>query len=123
VILSPHLGGSTLEAQHDIARYVPARILEYINRGSTFGSVNFPNLQLPAKGTSHRLIHIHRNVPGILAKINHILAKHEINIDGQYLKTNEQIGYVITDINRAYDEQLLEELKSIPDTIRFRVLY
>lgn len=123
VILSPHIGGSTQEAQFNIAQYVPARILDYINTGSTTGSVNFPNLQLPGQGKSHRLIHVHRNVPGILAKINHILAGHHINIDGQYLKTSEEIGYVITDIDRAYDEQLLDELRAIDDTIRFRVLY
>ncbi|MEM7373614.1 MAG: phosphoglycerate dehydrogenase [Bacteroidota bacterium] len=123
VILTPHIGGSTQEAQHNIAQYVPAQIIDYFNSGSSFGSVNFPNLQLPSQGNAHRLIHIHRNVPGIMAKINQVLAKHHINIEGSYLKTNEDIGYVIMDINRAHDEKVLEELKSIKDTIRFRVLY
>ncbi|MEO1449499.1 MAG: phosphoglycerate dehydrogenase [Bacteroidota bacterium] len=123
VILTPHIGGSTQEAQFNIANYVPARVLDYVNSGSSFGSVNFPNIQLPSQGKSHRLIHIHRNVPGILARINQVLAKHHINIDGQYLKTNEQIGYVITDINRAYDDAVLEDLKQIEETIKFRVLY
>lgn len=123
VILTPHVGGSTEEAQFNIAQYVPARVLEYINTGSTFGAVNFPNVQLPDQKQVHRLIHIHKNVPGILAKINHILATHQANIVGQYLKTDEQIGYVITDINRQYDDELLDALRDITDTIRFRVLY
>ena len=123
VILTPHIGGSTLEAQENIAEYVPARIIDYINSGSSFGSVNFPNLQLPTLTDAHRLIHIHKNVPGILAQINNILAGHKINILGQHLKTNEQIGYVITDIDKAYDDEVLEALKDIPHTIKFRVLY
>lgn len=123
VILTPHIGGSTLEAQENIADYVPARIIDYINSGSSFGSVNFPNIQLPSLTNAHRLIHIHKNVPGILARINNILAEHKINILGQHLKTNEQIGYVITDIDKAYDEHVLDALKDIPHTIKFRVLY
>jgi D-3-phosphoglycerate dehydrogenase len=123
VILTPHIGGSTEEAQENIATYVPSRLMEYINTGSSFGSVNFPILQLPQQNKVHRLIHIHKNVPGILAKINLILAKNEVNIEGQYLKTNETIGYVITDINKEYSKTLLEDLKEIEDTIKFRVLY
>jgi D-3-phosphoglycerate dehydrogenase len=123
VILTSHIGGSTEEAQQNIAEYVPARVIDYINTGSTFGSVNFPNLQLPAQYKVHRLIHIHRNVPGILAQINQVLAQHRINIEGQYLKTSEQIGYVITDINTAYSPEVLEALKGIEHTIKFRVLY
>lgn len=123
VILTPHIGGSTQEAQANIADYVPARIIDYVNTGSSFGSVNFPNLQLPILTNAHRLIHIHKNVPGILAKINNVLAEHKINILGQHLKTNEQIGYVITDIDKAYDDEVLSALRDIPDTIKFRVLY
>lgn len=123
VILSPHIGGSTQEAQANIAEFVPARIIDYINTGSTFGSVNFPNLQLPSLKNAHRLIHIHHNIPGILANINNVLAKHKINIVGQYLKTNEEIGYVITDINTKYEDQVLEDMKKIEHTIKFRVLY
>ena len=123
VILTPHIGGSTEEAQSNIAQYVPGRILAYINTGSSFGAVNFPNVQLPDQQQVHRLIHIHRNVPGILASINQVLAQHEVNIAGQYLKTNEQIGYVITDVNRQYGEEVLKGLRQIPDTIKFRVLY
>lgn len=123
LILTPHIGGSTQEAQRDIASYVPARIMDYINAGNSFGSVNFPNLQLPVLRNAHRLIHIHHNVPGILAKINHVLAGHDINILGQYLKTSTEIGYVITDIDTEYNEQVLEDMKKIDHTIKFRVLY
>jgi D-3-phosphoglycerate dehydrogenase / 2-oxoglutarate reductase len=122
-ILTPHIGGSTLEAQQNIARFVPGKIMEYINTGNTYNSVNFPNIQLPFLKEAHRLIHVHHNEPGILAKINKILADYEINIVGQYLKTNEKIGYVISDINKAYSPELIEALKQIPGTIRFRVLY
>lgn len=123
VILTPHIGGSTEEAQLNIANFVPNRIIEYINTGNTFQSVNFPNIQLPELKEAHRLIHLHHNVPGILAQINNILAKHHINILGQYLKTNEQVGYVITDINKEYDKEVINDLKSIQNTIKFRILY
>ncbi|MBO9701268.1 MAG: phosphoglycerate dehydrogenase [Sporocytophaga sp.] len=123
VILTPHIGGSTEEAQFNIASFVPNRILDYINTGNTFQSVNFPNIQLPELNNAHRLIHLHENVPGILAQINNVLAKHNINILGQYLKTNETVGYVITDINKEYDKQVIQELKAINNTIKFRILY
>jgi D-3-phosphoglycerate dehydrogenase len=122
-ILSPHIGGSTSEAQENIGNFVPGKINDYINTGSTSNSVNFPNLTLPLLENAHRLIHIHNNVPGILAKINHILATHGINIVGQYLKTNETIGYVITDINKEYDKDVIKELRQIDQTIKFRVLF
>ncbi|OEY72344.1 phosphoglycerate dehydrogenase [Salegentibacter salarius] len=123
VILTPHIGGSTLEAQENIGNFVPGKIIEYINTGSTTNSVNFPNLQLPVLNKAHRLIHIHENRPGILAEINRILAEHDINIEGQYLKTNETIGYVITDIDKRYDKAVIKDLKGLKGTIRFRVLY
>lgn len=123
VILTPHIGGSTQEAQVNIGNFVPGKIIEYINTGSTTNSVNFPNLQLPILENAHRLIHIHRNRPGIIAHINNVLSEHECNIVGQYLKTNEHIGYVITDIDKAYNEEVIEEMKGIDGTIRFRVLY
>jgi D-3-phosphoglycerate dehydrogenase len=122
-ILTPHIGGSTLEAQRNIADYVPSRIMEYINTGSSSGSVNFPNIVLPTLFDAHRFIHIHFNEPGILAEINKVLASHNLNIVGQYLKTNEKIGYVITDINKDYGDDVIKELKKINGTIRFRVLY
>jgi D-3-phosphoglycerate dehydrogenase len=122
-LLTPHIGGSTLEAQENIAQFVSGKFLDYINSGSTSISVNFPNITLPTLENAHRLIHIHSNVPGILAKINHILAANGINIVGQYLKTNEQIGYVITDINKEYSKDMIKELRAIEHTIKFRVLY
>ena len=122
-ILTPHIGGSTSEAQENIGNFVPGKMMDYINTGSTSNSVNFPNLTLPILENAHRLIHIHNNVPGILAKINQILANNEINIVGQYLKTNETIGYVITDINKEYHKDVIKELREIENTIKFRVLY
>jgi len=122
-ILTPHIGGSTLEAQENIGKFVPSKFLDYINNGSTSNSVNFPNLTLPTLENAHRLIHIHNNVPGILAKINNVLAAHGINIVGQYLKTTETIGYVITDINKEYNKDVIKELRAIEHTIKFRVLY
>ncbi|MBO8151248.1 MAG: phosphoglycerate dehydrogenase [Candidatus Marinimicrobia bacterium] len=123
VILTPHIGGSTEEAQKSIAEFVPEKIINYVNTGSTISSVNFPELALPELNDAHRLIHIHRNVPGVLARINSIFSKYNINIVGQYLKTNEKIGYVITDVSREYDKNLIKEIKSVPETIKFRVLY
>ena len=122
-ILTPHIGGSTLEAQENIADFVPGKIMDYINTGSTNNSVNFPNMVLPKLRNAHRFIHIHRNEAGILAKINKELAENDANIIGQYLKTNENIGYVITDINKEYNDQIIKNLRQIEGTIRFRVLY
>lgn len=122
-ILTPHIGGSTAEAQENIGNFVPNKMMDYINTGSTSNSVNFPNLTLPTLENAHRLIHIHNNVPGILAKINQVLADHDINIAGQYLKTNESIGYVITDINKGYDKEVIKKMRAIENTIKFRILY
>ena len=122
-ILTPHIGGSTLEAQKNIASFVPSRIIDYINTGSTSNTVGFPDIALPILHEAHRFIHIHMNAAGVLAKINNILANHKLNIVGQYLKTNEDIGYVITDIDKKYDKDVIKELKGIDETIRFRVLY
>ncbi|MCI0448538.1 MAG: phosphoglycerate dehydrogenase [Chlorobi bacterium] len=123
VILTPHIGGSTNEAQKDIAGFVPSKVIDFINSGNSYYSVNFPNIQLPSFEKAHRLIHIHHNVPGVLANINSIFAKHNINIIGQYLKTNELIGYVITDISKKYNPELISELKKVAHTIKFRILY
>ena len=123
VLLTPHIGGSTVEAQEHIGGFVPDKIMDYLQAGNSSGSTNFPNLQLPAQKNAHRLVHLHRNVPGMLAQINQLLAHHQGNILGQYLKTSEDIGYVITDIQQVYHADLLDELSRIPDTIRFRVLY
>ena len=123
IILTPHIGGSTKESQQNAGKFVAEKIVRFINTGNTINSVNFPNMQLPELSHAHRLIHIHKNIPGVLANINTILAKNKINIEGQYLKTNEHIGYVITDINTNYDKHVLEELKNMKETIRLRVLY
>ncbi|MBL7766506.1 MAG: phosphoglycerate dehydrogenase [Chitinophagaceae bacterium] len=123
VILTPHIGGSTEEAQENIGHFVPGKLIQYINTGSTYGSVNLPEIQLPEFGTAHRIMHIHENVKGILAQINQVLAEHNINIAGQYLKTNDHIGYVITDIESDHPKELETVLKNIPNTIRFRILY
>jgi D-3-phosphoglycerate dehydrogenase len=123
VILTPHIGGSTSEAQVHIGNYVPEKIIAYINNGSTYGSVNMPNLQLPSFQSSHRLLHIHKNKTGILAEINKKLAETGCNIVGQYLKTNEEIGYVICDINKKYEGDVLKAFKEIDGTIKTRILY
>ncbi|MCF2442686.1 phosphoglycerate dehydrogenase [Dyadobacter sp. CY345] len=123
VILTPHIGGSTEEAQENIGHFVPSKLLEYMNNGSSYGSVNFPEVQLPKLKDSHRLLHIHANVPGVLAKLNNIFAKNNINITGQYLKTSEKIGYVIVDIAKGYTEEFIQEVKEVEGTIRFRMLY
>lgn len=123
VILTPHIGGSTREAQQNIADYVSGALISFINTGNSFGSVNFPNVRLPDLRRAHRFIHLHRNEPGVLAAINLVMAEHKINILGQYLKTNERVGYVITDVSKKYQSAVIEELRQVPGTIRFRVLY
>ena len=123
VILTPHIGGSTEEAQANIGEFVPSKLLQFMNNGSTYGSVNFPELQLPPLEDAHRMLHIHQNVPGILAKINNVFAKYNVNIKGQYLKTTNEIGYVITDIAKQYADEIVAELKDIDNTIKFRMLY
>ena len=123
VILSPHIGGSTEEAQLNIGEFVARRLTSYVNGGDSTQSVNLPNIQLPNLRKAHRLIHLHRNVPGVLAQINQMLASHQANILGQYLKTNEQVGYVISDIDVEYDKDLINQLKKIDGTIKSRVLY
>jgi len=103
--------------------FIPKRVMAFMNEGKTHTSCNFPDLQPPRINNAHRLIHIHKNVPGILAQINEVFAKHNINIVGEFLVTNQQIGYVITDVDAGYDTQVLNELKAIEQTIKFRLLY
>ena len=122
-ILTPHIGGSTYEAQKNIGNFVPNKVIQYINTGSTSQSVNMPQVQLSEVKEAHRVLHIHRNVPNVLARINNILSQNDVNIVGQYLKTNEELGYVITDVDREYDEATINELKDIEGTIWLRVLY
>ena len=95
----------------------------YINSGSTVDAVNFPNIRLPKQDNAHRFLHIHKNVPGVMAEINNVLASYGLNISGQYLSTDNEVGYVITDINNSYDEKVIDALKEIRHTIKFRILY
>jgi D-3-phosphoglycerate dehydrogenase len=123
VILTPHVGGSTEEAQRDIANFVPNKIMDYINSGNTVDAVNFPNIRLPKQINAHRFLHIHKNVPGVMAKINEVLARYEMNITGQYLSTDNEVGYVISDLDKEYNKEVIKALKRIENTIKFRVLY
>ncbi|MEZ4971258.1 MAG: phosphoglycerate dehydrogenase [Flavobacteriaceae bacterium] len=123
VILTPHIGGSTEEAQRDIADFVPNKIMDYINSGNTVDAVNFPNIRLPKQNNAHRFLHIHKNVPGVMAKINEVLARYDMNISGQYLSTDNEVGYVISDLDKEYNKEVLKDLKKIDNTIKFRVLY
>ncbi|WP_370408917.1 phosphoglycerate dehydrogenase [Tenacibaculum dicentrarchi] len=123
VILTPHVGGSTEEAQKDIANFVPGKIMAYMNSGNTVDAVNFPNIRLPRQINAHRFLHIHKNISGVMAKINKVLAKYDLNITGQYLSTDEKVGYVITDVNKIYDKKVIEKLQEIDGTIKFRILY
>lgn len=123
VILTPHIGGSTEEAQRNIADFVPNKIMDYINSGNTVDAVNFPNIRLPKQDNAHRFLHIHRNVPGVMAHINEVLAQYQMNISGQYLSTDSDVGYVITDLDKDYNKEVIKALKKVEDTIKFRVLY
>jgi D-3-phosphoglycerate dehydrogenase len=123
VILTPHIGGSTEEAQRDIADFVPNKIMAYINSGNTVDAVNFPNIRLPRQTNAHRFLHIHKNVPGIMAKVNKVLAKYELNITGQYLSTDNKVGYVIVDVDKEYNKKVTSALKNVEHTIKFRILY
>ena len=122
VILTPHVGGSTEEAQQDIGDFVAGKLADYVASGATSLSVNLPGLALPATGGTHRLMHIHKNVPGVLASINRVLADHGVNVEGQLLKTKDDYGYVLTDISTEYSDEVLAELRAMPVTIRLRTL-
>nr|MBF0664272.1 phosphoglycerate dehydrogenase [Brevundimonas sp.] len=123
VILTPHIGGSTEEAQEAIAEFAADRLLGYLNRGDTTFCVNLPNVQLAEVSGAHRILHIHRNQPGVLAELNRALAASGLNILGQHLKTDERTGYVITDVDRGYEPGALRALKGVSGTLRFRTLY
>lgn len=123
VILTPHVGGSTEEAQENIGGEVAEKLIRYSDNGTTIGSVNFPQVSLPSHEGSHRLLHIHRNVPGIMSAINQVFSASNVNITGQYLQTNEQIGYVVIDVSAGYSDLALQQLKAIDGTIRCRVLF
>jgi D-3-phosphoglycerate dehydrogenase / 2-oxoglutarate reductase len=123
VILTPHVGGSTMEAQENIGVEVAEKLIKYSDNGTTTSSVNFPEVALPGHPDAHRLLHVHANVPGILSAINKIFSDNKVNIASQYLQTNDKVGYVVVDINGEYSEAALEQLKAIAGTIRCRVLF
>ncbi|MEX0662935.1 MAG: phosphoglycerate dehydrogenase [Balneolaceae bacterium] len=123
VILTPHIGGSTIEAQHNIAIDVSTKLINLVDNGTTVGSHSLPPLNLPVQNDAHRILHIHENKPGVLSEINRRLSDMDINILGQYLKTNELIGYVVLDIDKQYDDKVLEEMSKVKHTIKSRILY
>jgi D-3-phosphoglycerate dehydrogenase len=122
-ILTPHIGGSTKEAQVNIGIEVSEKLVKYSNNGSTLSSVNFPEVGLPELVGKHRICHIHHNEPGILAKINDVFSATGVNISAQYLQTNASVGYVVTDIDEASSQEALEGIKQIAGTIKSRILY
>ena len=123
VILTPHVGGSTLEAQENIGKEVGEKLAQYSDKGTTTSSVNFPEVALPSNAKVHRILHIHKNVPGVMNAINSIFAENNINICGQYLQTVEEVGYVVIDVSTDASELALEKIKEVEGTIRARVLY
>ena len=123
VILTPHIGGSTIEAQENIGREVAEKLAMYSDNGTSVSSVNFPEVALPSHPNQHRLLHIHENVPGVMSEINQVFSDNGINICGQYLQTKEDIGYVVIDVDKAYGELALETLRQVKGTIRCRVLF
>jgi len=122
-IITPHVGGSTMEAQENIGIEVAEKLVRYSDNGSSFSAVNFPEVSLPAHPDNHRLLHIHKNVPGVLSEINQIFSESGINIRSQYLQTNEEVGYVVMDIDEQYSELALQKLNEVNGTIRCRVLF
>jgi D-3-phosphoglycerate dehydrogenase / 2-oxoglutarate reductase len=122
VILTPHIGGSTEEAQQDIGEFVSGKLVDYATAGITSLSCNYPGVALPVVPGTHRLVYLHRNVPGVLASINRVLAEHGVNVEGQMLRTRDELGYVITDIGTSYIEEVLDELRAMDVTIRLRTI-
>ncbi|MEO5890476.1 MAG: phosphoglycerate dehydrogenase [Ferruginibacter sp.] len=123
VLLTPHIGGSTQEAQHNIGDDVSAKLFNYLEKGISYGSHTVPALSLPPQEGTHRILHIHNNVPGVLSEINTTLSKNKINILGQYLKTNDAIGYVVLDVDKNLSKNALELLRKVKETIKVRMLY
>ncbi len=123
VILTPHIGGSTEEAQQNIGEDVSIKLFNYLEKGITYGSHTVPSISLPPVEGAHRILHIHKNVPGVLSEINTQLSKYHINIVGQYLKTNDEIGYVVLDVDKKLSKQALNLLREVKETIKVRILY
>ncbi len=123
VILTPHIGGSTKEAQESIGVEVAAKLVKYSDNGTTTSSVNFPEVALPAHPGHHRLLHVHQNVPGVMSRINQVFSDNHINIAGQFLQTRGEVGYVVIDVDAAYSDIALARLLDVPGTLRCRVLF
>jgi D-3-phosphoglycerate dehydrogenase len=123
VLLTPHIGGSTLEAQENIAIEVASKLVRYSDNGTTRSAVNFPQVSLPDHGDTRRIMHIHRNEPGVLQAINKIFFDEAVNIAAQYLQTNGDIGYVVMDVESDQVRELVKKLAEIPATIRTRILH
>ena len=123
VVLTPHIGGSTLEAQHNIGVEVATKLVQYSDQGATLGAVNFPNINLPVKTKAHRLMNIHRNQPGVLGAINKVLSDSDANVLGQHLQTTNEVGYVVIDVDRETSPTLKDDLQALPGSIRTRILY
>ena len=123
VLLTPHIGGSTQEAQENIGDDVSNKLFNYLEKGISTGSHSIPGLALPPQDGTHRILHIHRNVQGVMSKINTLLSKHKINILGQYLKTNDSIGYVVLDVDKDLSKNALSLLKKVKGSIKVRMLY
>jgi len=122
VILTPHIGGSTQEAQQGIGRFVAGKFRDFMLDGATAMSVNLPGLALPQMPDTSRLIIVHRNVPGVMARINGVLAEHEVNVEAQLLATRGELGYVVTDVSATYTEEMLDQMRALPEVVRLRVL-
>lgn len=122
-ILTPHIGGSTMEAQANIGVEVAEKLIRYSDNGTTTSAVNFPEVALPGHPGNNRVLHVHQNVPGVMSAINRALADNGINIAGQYLRTDEKVGYVVIDLDAASSQLAREKLSEIPGTIRCRVLF
>ncbi|PKM30808.1 MAG: phosphoglycerate dehydrogenase [Gammaproteobacteria bacterium HGW-Gammaproteobacteria-11] len=122
-ILTPHVGGSTLEAQANIGLEVAEKLVRYSDNGTSITSVNFPEVALPSHPGKHRLLHIHQNIPGVLSEINQVFAANGINICGQFLQTNDKVGYVVIDVDADNSELALEKMQEVKGTIRSRVLF
>lgn len=123
VLLTPHIGGSTVEAQEKIGIEVATKLVKYSDNGSTVSAVNFPEVALPEHADKHRLLHVHRNVPGVLAAINRVFSERAVNVSGQYLRTDDAIGYVVMDIDQDSSADALDGLRAVEGTIRCRVLF
>ena len=125
VILTPHIGGSTEQAQDRIGREVARKVIDYIDSGSTMGAVNFPQVQLQARSLGARFSHVHRNAPGMLRRLNEVFLQRDINIFAQYLETDKEVGYVVLDADLAgqASSEILDEIRALDGTIRARLIY